>query len=155
MRLCPVSSPQVKLAKGMSNFLEVGTRYVADCEGDIPLCARLPYISGTNLEEDILAPASVKNGDVGLVVAEQVDELVCKQWIPQLDGQCGFDSLEVADEGVVPECPRRESGVIGSACCEGSTARHATIDVEGYWVPVIVVNEESAIGGGEELIKPC
>ena len=44
--------------------------------------------------------------------------------------------------------------MVRSARCEGSAARHAGIDVELYQVPVILVNDESAIGGGEELIKP-
>ena len=44
-----VSLPQVKSAEGISSFLEVGTRYVADCEGDVPLRARLPYLSGASL----------------------------------------------------------------------------------------------------------
>ena len=44
--------------------------------------------------------------------------------------------------------------MLGSAHCEGSTAEHASIDVELYRVPVILVNEESAVGGGEEPIKP-
>ena len=73
----------------------------------------------------------------------------------QLDGLCSIESLEVADKGVVQEYHRREGSMIGSAGCEGSAARHASIDVEVYRVPVILVNEESAIGGGEEPIKPC
>ena len=32
---------------------------------------------------------------------------------------------------------------------------HASINVEVYQVPVILVYDESAISGGEELIKPC
>ena len=72
----PVRLAQVIAAEGVSSFLEVGTRYVADCEGDIPLHARLPYISGAHLEEGILAPAGLKDGDDSLVVAEQMDELV-------------------------------------------------------------------------------
>ena len=63
---------------------------MADCEGDVALRARLPYISGTSLEEGILAPTSLKDGDSGLVVTEQVEELVCQLWGPQLDGQCGI-----------------------------------------------------------------
>ena len=152
--LVPVSWPQVVSAAGVGSPLEVGTWYVADCEGHVPLRAHLPYISGASMETGILAPASLKDGDNSLVVAEQVEDLVRKLWGPQLDGQCSIESLEVADEGVVPEYPRREGNVIGSACCEGSTARHASVDVELYRVPVILVNEESAIGGGEEPIKP-
>ena len=73
---------------------------------------------------------------------------------PQLDGQCSIESLQMADEGVVPEHPRGEGGMIGSARCEGSTAGHARIDVQVYWVPVILMNEEYAVGGREEMIKP-
>ena len=141
-------------AEGVGSLLEVGTQYVADCEDDVPLCAHLPYMSGTSLEEGILAPASLKYGDSGLVVAEQVEELVCKLWGPQLDGQCGVEIFEVADGWVVPEYPRSEGGVIRSARHEDSAAGHASIDVELYWVPVILVNDESAVGGGKEPIKP-
>ena len=111
------------------------------------------YLSGASLEEGILAPASLKDGDSSLVVAELVDELVCELRSPQLDGQCGVESLEVADEEVVLEYPRWEGGVIGFAHCEGSAARHASVDVQVYWVPLILVNEENAIGGGQEMIK--
>ena len=72
---------------------------MADCEGDVPLHAHLPYISGATLEEGILAHACLKDGDSGLVVAEQVDKLMHELWGPQLGGQCGVDSLEVADWG--------------------------------------------------------
>ena len=51
-----------------------------------------------------------------------MDELVHELWSPQLNGQCGIESLKVADEGVVPEYPRREGGMIGSTGCEGSAA---------------------------------
>ena len=54
----------------------------------------------------------------------------------------------MADEGVIPEYPRREGSVICSASCEGSTAGHACIDVELYWVPAILVNDERAVSGG-------
>ena len=57
-------------------------------------------------------------------------------------------------EGVVPEYSRWEDAVIGSARCEASTAGHASIDVQMYQVPVILVNKERAISGGEETIKP-
>ena len=46
--------------------------------------------------------ASLKDGDSGLVVAEQVNELVRALGSPQLDGQCDVESLEMAVEGVVP-----------------------------------------------------
>ena len=121
---------------------------------DVPLHTHLPYISGAGLEEGILTQASLKDGDCSLVFAEQIDKLVCELRSPQLDGQCCIESLKVADEGVVPDYSRREDGMIGSAHCEGSTARHASIDVQMYRVPVILVNEECAIGGGEEMIKP-
>ena len=60
----------------------------------------------------------------------------------------------MADEGVILKYPRRKGSMIDSACCEGSAARHASIDVEVYWVPVILVYMESAVGGGDEPIKP-
>ena len=115
------------LAEGVGSLLEAGTRYVADCEGNVPLCTHLPYISGTSLKEGILALgilvlASLKDCDSCLDVAEQVEELVHELWGPQLDGQCGVESFEVADEGVFPEYPRQEGSVIGSASREGSTA---------------------------------
>ena len=59
----------------------------------------------------------------------------------------------MADEWVVPEYSRWEDGVIGSARCEGSTSGHTSIDVQMYRVPVILVNEERAVGAGEEMIK--
>ena len=37
---------------------------------------------------------------------------------------------------------------------DGFTGGHASVDVQVYQVPVILVNEESAVGGGEETIKP-
>ena len=46
--------------------------------------------------------------------------------------------------------------MVRSASCEGSAAaRHAGIDVEVYRVPVVLVNNESVIHGGEEPIEPC
>ena len=143
-------------AEGVGSLLEVSTRYahVANGEGDVSLHTRLPYISGASLEERVLAPAGLKDGDSSLVVAEQVEELVCELWGPQLDRQCGVESLEVADGRVGPEYPKRKGGVVRSASCEGSAARHAGIDVELYQVPVILVNDESAVGGGEEPIEP-
>ena len=75
-----VSWAQVVSAEGVGSLLEVGTRYVADCEGDVPLYAHLPYISGASLEEGILAPSSMKDGESSLVVAEQVEELVRELW---------------------------------------------------------------------------
>ena len=75
-------------------------------------------------------------------------------WCTQLDGQCGVENLKVVDEGVVPEYPRREGSLMGSASHECSAARHESVDVELYWVLVILVNDESAIGGGEEPMKP-
>ena len=82
----PVSCTQVVSAEGVGSLLEVGTQYVADCKGDVPLRTRLLYISGASLEERILALAHLKDGDGGLVVAEQVEELVCELWGPQLNG---------------------------------------------------------------------
>ena len=43
---------------------------MANCEGDVPLHTCLPYLPGASLEEGILALASLKDGDSGLVVAE-------------------------------------------------------------------------------------
>ena len=141
------------LAEGIGRLLKMGTQYVADCEGDVPLRACLPYISGSaTLEEGVLAPVGLK--DSGMVVTDQVEELVHELWGPPLDGQCDFESLGVADEGVVPEYPRGEGSVIGSASHEGPVAGHASIDVELYWVAVILVNDECAVCGWEEPIKP-
>ena len=41
-----------------------------------------------------------------------------------------------------------------SASYEGSASRHASIDVELYQMTVILVNDERAVGGGEEPIEP-
>ena len=76
----------------------------------------------------------------------------CKLRSPWLNGKCSVESLEVADEGVVPEYSRWEGGMIGSAPCEGSAAGHASVDVQLYRMPVI--HEENAVDGGEETIKP-
>ena len=67
----------------------------------------------------------------------------------------GVESLEVTDGLAALEYPRMECSMVRSASCEGSSARHAGTDVELYCVPVIMVNDESAICGGEELIEPC
>ena len=69
----PVSWAQVVLAEGIGSLREVGARYVAVCEGDVPLRAHLLYVSGPSLEEGILLLASLKDGDSGLVIAEQVE----------------------------------------------------------------------------------
>ena len=61
-------------AEGIGSLLEGGTQYVADCKGDVPLCARLPYISGTSLQERVLVPSGLKDDDSSLVVTEQVKE---------------------------------------------------------------------------------
>ena len=73
-------------AESVGCFLETGTRYVTDCEGDIPLGAHLPNLSGASLEEGILALTGLKDGDSGLVVTEEVNELVRELSSPQLDG---------------------------------------------------------------------
>ena len=73
----PVGCAQVVSAEGIGGLLEVCTWYVADCESDVPLCVCLPYVSGASLEEGILTPAGLKDCDSGLVVTEQVEELVC------------------------------------------------------------------------------
>ena len=80
---------------------------------------------------------------------------MCKVLGSQLDHQCSVESLKVADGRVGPEYRRRKGGMVCSASCEGSTARHAGINVELYRVPVILVNDESVIHVGEEPIDPC
>ena len=79
---------------------------------------------------------------------------MCELWGRQLDGQSGVENFEVTDGRVGPEYPRKEGSVVCSASCEGSAAGHAGIDVELYWVPVILVNDESAVHGGEVPIEP-
>ena len=59
----------------------------------------------------------------------------------------------MADEWML-QYPVGKCGMIGSARCDGSTARHAGIDIHMYWVLVILVDEEHAIGGGEEMVEP-
>ena len=127
---------------------------MANCERDVPLCTCLPYISSISLQEWVLSPTGLKDDDSSLVIAEQVDELVCKLGSQQLDGQSGIESLKVTHGRVAPEYPRREVSMVGSATCEGSTARHAGIDVELDRVPAILMNDEGAIRGGGEPIKP-
>ena len=78
---------------------------MTDCEGDVPLGAHLPNLSGASLEEGVLALTSLKDSDGSLIVAEEVNELVRELMIPQLDGQCSVESLEMADEGVVSQHP--------------------------------------------------
>ena len=99
MREEKVRLAQVIAAEVVGCFLEVGTRYVTDYEGDVPLCACLPYLSGASLEEGIFALAGLKDVGSGLPVTVQVDEWVRKLRSPQLDGQCSVKSLEMADEG--------------------------------------------------------
>ena len=151
--MTPGSWTMVVSAEGLSSLLEGGTQYVADSEDDVLLYTR--YISGSSLEEQILAPASLEDFDSGLVVAEQVEQLVFELWCPQVDGQSYIERLEVTDRRVGPEYPRRKGSMVRSASCEGSTARHAGINVELYRVPVILVNDESVIHVGEEPIDPC
>ena len=62
-------------AEVVSSLLERGTQYVADCEGDVPLHTRLPYISGATLEEQILAPAGLEDDDSGLAVGVRTVEI--------------------------------------------------------------------------------
>ena len=145
---------QLIAAEGIGCFLEMGTRYVTICECDIPLRAHLPYLSGASLKEGILAPAGLKDGDSGLGVTEQVDELAREVRSPQLDGLCGIESFEMADEWFVSKYPGWEGGMVGSACCDGSTAGHVGVNVQVYRVSVVLVDEECAIGCGEEMIKP-
>ena len=100
-----VRLPQVIAAESVGCFLETGTQYVTDCEGDVPLDACQPNLSGASLEEGIIAPAGLKDVDSGLVVTDEVNELVHELRSPQLDGQCGVESLEIADEWVVLQYP--------------------------------------------------
>ena len=81
-------------------------------------------------------------------------ELVCELWNPPLDGQSSIESLKVTNGRVAPEYTRRESSMLCSASCDGSTARHAGIDVELDRVPAILMNDEHAIHSGEEMVKP-
>ena len=57
-----------------------------------------------------------------------------------MGGGGGFSQSTLGEEG----------SMIPSATCEGSAAGHASIDVELYWVPVTLVNDECAISGGKE-----
>ena len=150
----PVSWTQVVSAEGIGSLLEISAWYVADCEGDIPLYTHLPYISGASLEERIFVLAGLEDGDSAMVVAKQVEELVCELWGPQFDGQSGIESLEVTDGRVGLEYPGRKGSMICSVNYEGSAARHAGIDVKLYQVPLILVNDESAIRSGEVPIEP-
>ena len=111
---------------------------MADYEHGVPLCTCLPYIPGTSLQERVLAPASLKDDDCSLIIAEQMEKLVCELGIPQLDGQSGIESLEVTNGRVTPEYPGRESSMLHSVSCEGSTARHAGINVKLDRVPAIL-----------------
>ena len=79
---------------------------------------------------------------------------MCELGRPQHDGQSSVESLEVTNGRVTPEYPGRESSMVCSASCEGSTARHAGIDVELDRIPAILMNDESAIRGGVEMFKP-
>ena len=127
---------------------------MADYEGDVPLFACLPYISGASLQEWVLAMASLKNDDCSLVITEQVEKLVCKLGCPQLDGQRSIESLEVTNGGVAAEYAGRECSMVCSASCECSAVRHVGINVKLDRVPVILMNDESAIHGGEVTVKP-
>ena len=125
---------------------------MADYVGDVPLCMRtcLSYIPGTSLEEQVLAPSSLKDDDCILIIAEQVEKLVCKLGSPQLEGHSGIESIEVTNGRVVPEYTGRECSMLHSARCEGSTPRHAGVNVRLDWVPAILNNDKGAIHGGEE-----
>ena len=87
-------------------------------------------------------PAGLKDAVSSLVVAEELDELVRELRSPQLDGQCGIESFEMADEGVVLQYPGQECGMIGSASCDGSAAGYAGINIQVNQVPVILGDEE-------------
>ena len=92
---------QVIAAESIGCFLKTSTRYVTYCEGDVPAGASQANLSSASLEEGILAPAGLKDGDSSLVVAEEVNELVGELRSPQLDGQCSIESLKIADEWVM------------------------------------------------------
>ena len=72
---------------------------------------------------------------------------------PQLDGHSGDESLYTR-WGVVMEYAGREGSVVGSTSHDGSTSRHAGVNVELHWSPAILVYDDSAINGGEEMVKP-
>ena len=105
-------------ADDILSILKRSTRYVADGEGDVPLCA-LPYISGTSLQEQVLALASLKDDDCGLVISEHMEKLMYKLGSPQRDGQSSIGSLKVTNGRVAPEYTGRESSMLCSASCEG------------------------------------
>ena len=127
---------------------------MADYEGDVPLCTCLPYNPGTSPQERVLALGSLKDDDCHITIAEQMEKLVCEHGSPQLDGKNGIESLKVTNGRVAPEYPGRESSMVLSASCEGSTTRHAGIDLELSRVPAILMNDEGAIRGGKEMVKP-
>ena len=77
---------------------------------------------------------------------------VCRVSLHFRDGE--HWSLEVTNGTFAPEYPRREVSIVCSASCEASTDRDAGINVELDQVPAIVMNDEGAIHGGEEPIKP-
>ena len=47
---------------------------MTDYDSDVQLCACLPYIPCTSLQERILAPASLKDDDSRLVIEEQIEK---------------------------------------------------------------------------------
>ena len=117
----------------------------------------IPYIPGTSLQEWVLDLARLKDDDCCLFIAEQMEKLVCELGSPQLDCQSGIESLEVTNGRVALEYPGRESSMVRSSSCEGSTARYTAstgIDVELEWVPSILMNYEDAIHDREETVKP-
>ena len=118
---------------------------MADCKGDVSLCACLPYI---------LALTSLKDDDCGLIITEQVEKLVFELGSPQLDGNSGIETLEVTHVRVFPAYTGRVCSMVHSASCEGSTAKHAGINVELDRIAAILMNDESATHGGEEPVKP-
>ena len=76
---------------------------MADDEGDLPLCACLPYIPGTSLQEWVLATASLKDDDCSIIIPEQGKKLVCELGSPQFVGKCGIERLDMTDWRVAPE----------------------------------------------------
>ena len=100
-------------AEVIGSLLEGGTQYVPTARV-MSLYAYIYHIFGTSLEERGLAPAGLEVDGNSLVVAEQVEELVCEVGSPQVDGH----SLKLTNGSVVPEYHRREGSVVRSLSCE-------------------------------------
>ena len=64
-----------------------------------------------------------------------MEKLVCELGSTQVDGQSSIESLEVKNGRVAPEYAGREGNMVHSASCEGTTARHADVDIDLDRVP--------------------